>query len=106
MVNDTEYVCIEQQQLSKHSEELTELKARAEFKERRLDDLNNEIQKIDKKLDSLDNKLTDLMMKSVQDDNNLNQRVTSLENTVQVLRWVVTLLFGSGVIWIIITHWR
>lgn len=101
-----EYTCIREKQINKHSDDITELKARADFKDKRIDDLATELKEVSSKLDGLDEKLTDIMLKSVQDGNNLNQRVTSLENTVQVLKWIVTLVFGSGLLWIVISMYR
>ena len=106
MTAKPEYVCIREKQINKHSDEITELKARADFKEKRIDEISVKMQKINDKLDILDTKITDMMMKSVQDDNNLNQRVTSLENTVQVLKWIITVVFGSGILWIIVNFMR
>lgn len=101
-----EYVCIEKQQLAEHQTEITSLKARADYKELRIEELNDKIEKIDTKLDTISESMNQLILKSVTDDNELNQRVTSLENTVQVLKWGVTLVFGSGVLWIVLTFMR
>lgn len=97
-----EYICIEKDQLGQHTADITELKARAEFKEKRIDDLSKQLTNMDTKLDQLNDTINNFILKSVTDDNELNQRVTSLENTVQVLKWIVSVVFGSGVLWIIL----
>ena len=56
---------------------------------------------MENKIDQLAEAVQELNMKSVQDDNDIDKRVTSLETTVNVLKWVVTLLFGSGIIFVI-----
>ena len=105
-VKQPEYVCIEKQQLAEHKADITALKARADYKELRIEELNDKIEKIDTKLDNISESMNQLILKSVTDDNELNQRVTSLENTVKVLKWVVSLVFGSGVLWIILNFAR
>lgn len=106
MAAEQDYVCIENEKLTRHSEDIAELKTRAEFKELRLEKLDEKIDDMDKKLDDLNDKLDKFVQNSMKDDNKLNQRVTALENTVKVLQWVTTLLFGSGIIWIIFTYLR
>ena len=100
--DSAEHICMEKDQLSQHTTEITELKARAEFKEKRIDDLSKQLTNMDTKLDQLNDTINNFILKSVTDDNELNQRVTSLENTVQVLKWIVSVVFGSGVLWIIL----
>ena len=58
--------------------------------------------KIDKKLDKIYTELHDFKLESTKDDNNIDNRVTSLEQTVKVLKYLITLLFGSGIVWALI----
>lgn len=101
-----EYECHHEELLQNHSLKLKELENRANFKEQRIDDLQNDLKDMDKKLDEINKNVVDLMLKSVNDDKDIDKRVTSLEQTVNVLKWITTLLFGSGVIWIIFTMLR
>ena len=82
----SEYVCIEE-------DRLTKLEARADFKEQRIDDLERKIEKMDKKLDKITENQHQMMLKSVQDDNNLNQRVTALESSQTTTRWLIGIGF-------------
>ena len=43
---------------------------------------------------------------SLKDDKDIDKRLTSVETTVRVLKWIVTLLFGSGVMWVILSFVR
>lgn len=96
----TDYICIHEKRLGKTENRITELETRADYKDKRIDELNNNIKDLKNTVDSFDDNLTNFLLKSVQDDNNIDKRVTSLESTVNVLKWVTTLLFGSGVLWI------
>lgn len=85
---DKKYICIHEKQLSKHETDITELKARANFKDQRIDELSISMKDIDKKLDVIKEDIQQLYIKSVQDDSDIDNRVTALENTVKVLKWV------------------
>ena len=83
-----EYVCIREKQINKHETAITELNARADFKEQRITDLHDNMEKMDKKLDNIQKQLQDLKMQSFKDDSDIDNRVTALENTVKVLKWI------------------
>ena len=53
-------------------------------------------------VDRFDN--TIISYQSLQDDKDIDKRVTALESTVSVLKWITTLLFGSGIIWLILNY--
>jgi peptidoglycan hydrolase CwlO-like protein len=89
-----EYECHHEQLLQDHSLKLTELEKEVQFKKEKIDQLQKSMEKIDKKLDKI-------IQRSEEKDSDIDKRVTSLESTVKVLKWITTLLFGSGVIWII-----
>ena len=84
-----------------HSLKINELTNRADYKDKRIDDLYTKMEKMEEKLDAINENVNTIMMKSVQGDSEIDKRVTSLETTVNVLKWVTTLLFGSGVIWVV-----
>ena len=81
-------VYTQEKQLSKHEQDITELKTRAKFKDQRIDELNQNVRDMDKKLDEIKDEIRKLQLQSVQDDSNIDNRVTALENTVKVLKWV------------------
>lgn len=97
--SNTKYVCIREKQINKHDSAIAELNARADFKEQRISDLHDNMEKMDKKLDNIQNQLQDLKMQSLKDDSDIDNRVTALENTVKVLKWITaTALSALGVI--------
>lgn len=83
------YVCIREKQVNKHEVDIAELKARADFKDLRIDELKESIDDMDKKLDEINFTLTDIQRQSERDDFNIDNRVTKLENTQNVLKWII-----------------
>ena len=79
-----DYECLHEELLQNHSLEITELRTEVGFKKEKIDELKTSIQVIDKKLD-------DLIIQSERDDFDIDKRVTSLENTIKVLKWVVAI---------------
>lgn len=96
-----EYNCMHEELIQDHSLKINELTNRADYKDKRIDDLYTKMEKMEEKLDAINENVNTIMMKSVQGDSEIDKRVTSLETTVNVLKWVTTLLFGSGVIWVV-----
>lgn len=94
-MSKAEYECLHEELLNHHSLKLTELDKEVEFKREKIDNLQTSMEKIDKKLDRL-------IEQSDEKDNDIDKRVTSLETTVTVLKWVIGLLFGTGGLWILI----
>lgn len=84
-----EYICIREKQVNKHETDIAELKARADFKDLRIGEVKDDIEKISNKLDAVDEKLDKWQHKSEQDDFNIDNRVTQLETTQNTLKWVV-----------------
>ena len=95
------YDCVHESLIQSHSTDIQSLKTRADYKDKRIDDLYDKIEKMENKIDTINENVNTIMMKSVQGDSEIDKRVTSLETTVNVLKWVTTLLFGSGLIWVI-----
>ena len=95
------YDCVHEDLIQSHSTDIQSLKTRADYKDKRIDELYDKIEKMEDKIDTINENVNTLMMKSVQGDSEIDKRVTSLETTVRVLQWVTTLLFGSGIIWVI-----
>ena len=74
-----EYVCIEKDQLSNQSRKIAELEARADYKEKRIDELNDKITDMDKKLDILVQGFNDFKMDSKKGDVELELRLKTIE---------------------------
>lgn len=101
-----EYVCIHEDKVQDHEAKISKLEARSYFKDEKIDQIIKDNKDINKKLDKINESIHQLQLKSAKDDFNIDNRVTSLENTVNVLKWITTLLFGSGVIWILFNLMR
>ena len=95
------YDCVHEDLIQSHSTDIQSLKTRADYKDKRIDELYDKIEKMENKIDTINENVNTIMMKSVQGDSEIDKRVTSLETTVNVLKWVTTLLFGSGIIWVV-----
>ncbi len=95
------YDCVHEDLIQSHSTDIQSLKTRADYKDKRIDELYDKMEKMENKIDTINENVNTIMMKSVQGDSEIDKRVTSLETTVNVLKWVSTLFFGSGIIWVI-----
>ena len=91
------YDCIHEELLQDHTLKITELNKEVQFKKEKIDKLQDSIEKMDTKLDRI-------IEQSEQKDNDIDKRVTSLETTVKVLKYITGLLFGSGVLWILLNQ--
>ena len=98
---NAEYNCMHEELLQDHSLQLKELETRVDYKHVRLDEMDKKLERMESKLDQLTEAVQQLHLESLQDDRDIDKRLTTLETTVKVLKWIVTLLFGSGIIWII-----
>lgn len=102
MSDDKEpYVCIREDILAEHNTKLTELSTEIHFKKEKIDLIMENQQKMEDKIDNLTTVVSNLQLQSLKDDKDIDNRVARLESTVQTLKWVLTVLFGSGVVWIV-----
>ena len=95
------YDCVHEDLIQSRSTDIQSLKTRADYKDKRIDALSEKMDKMEEKIDNINENVNTIMLKSVQGDSEIDKRVTSLETTVRVLQWVTTLLFGSGIIWVV-----
>ena len=95
------YDCVHEDLIQSHSTDIQSLKTRADYKDKRIDELYDKMEKMENKIDTINENVNTIMMKSVQGDSEIDKRVTSLETTVKVLKWLTGLLFGSGVLFAI-----
>lgn len=98
---NTDGACLHEELIQDHSLQLKELQTRVDYKHTRLDEMDKRLERMEDKIDQLAEAVQQLHLESLQDDKDIDKRVTSLETTVNVLKWVVTLLFGSGIIFVI-----
>ena len=73
--------CLHEEQIVGQSRKLAELEAHVNYKDKRIDELIKDQKSMENKIDKIADNVNSLMLKSVQDDNNLNQRVTALESS-------------------------
>lgn len=93
--------CPHEDEFRSYSEKIAELEAHVNYKDKRIDELIKDQKKMEDKIDKIATDVNTIMLKSIQDDNNIDKRVTSLETTVKVIKWGIGLLFGSGLVWLI-----
>ena len=74
-----EYICIRDEELNNQSRKIAELEAHSKFKEERINELIEDNRRIESKIDKLTETVNKVMLNSIKDDNNLNQRVHVLE---------------------------
>lgn len=95
------HICIREDVLAEHTNKLTELSTEVHFKKEKIDLIMENQEKMENKIDNLTTAVSNLQLQSLKDDKDIDNRVARLESTVQTLKWILTLLFGSGVVWII-----
>lgn len=78
-----EYICIHEEQLQEHSVQIKGLETKADFKEKRLDDLNDKIDKMDGKLDTIVDIVNDFILQSNQQNKQLEIRLTKVETEME-----------------------
>lgn len=81
MMNMTanEYICIRDDQLQGQSRKITELETRADFKDKRIDELYTKMDKMENKLDKLNENVNELLLQSKQGDTDLELRLKAIE---------------------------
>lgn len=88
--------------LQDHTLQIGQLETEVGFKKEKIDAINMKIDKLEEKLDQQDEKLDKILNKSIESDNDIDKRVTSLETTVKIIKYVLSLVFGTGLIWYLI----
>lgn len=71
--------CLHEEQIQGISRKTAELEAHSEYKEKRIDELNEKIEKIDKKLDFVIEGLNEFKLQSKTDDTTLELRLKAIE---------------------------
>ena len=83
MAANESYTCLHEDQIQGQSRKIERLEARADFKEKRLDELNEKIDKMDGKLDTIVDTVNDFILQSSQQDNQLEIRLTKVETDME-----------------------
>lgn len=72
-----------EEQINENAKKIAELEAKNGFKAQRINELIEDNKRIESKIDNLTDTVNKVMLNSIKDDNNLNQRVTALETTIK-----------------------
>ena len=99
--NPSTQTCYHEDLVQDHSKKIAELETKAEYKEQMIKDIKQDMKDLNDKMDKLSEDVNNAIQKSIIGDNEIDRRVTSLETTVRVLKWIIGLLFGSGLVWVI-----
>ena len=79
MTAKNDYVCIHEEQIQGQSRKITELETRANYKDKRIDELYIKIEKMENKLDMLNDNVNKLILQSTQGDTDLELRLKAIE---------------------------
>ena len=71
--------CLHEEQIQAQSRKITELEARADFKDKRIDELYTKMDKMENKLDKLNENVNQLLIQSRQGDTDLELRLKAIE---------------------------
>ena len=82
--------CIKENQLQKHSNLITELETRADYKDKRIDDLYVKIEKMESKIDTLNDNVNQLILQSNKGDTDLELRLKAIETELELQKQVAT----------------
>ena len=90
MTAKNEYVCIHEEQIQGQSRKITELETRANYKDKRIDELYIKIEKMENKLDMLNDNVNKLILQSNQGDTDLELRRKAIETELAMQKQVAT----------------
>lgn len=83
------YVCVKDKQLQVHSRKLERLEALSQYREQRIDELNDKINGIDKKLDKVLEGFNDFRLDSNAGDASLELRLKAMETKIDTQEKVI-----------------
>lgn len=93
--------CFHEDIFQEHARKIEALETKANYKEEMIKELKQDMKDLNDKMDKLSEDVNEAIRNSITGDNEIDRRVTSLETTVKVLKWVIGLLFGSGLVFAI-----
>ena len=67
-----DYTCIHEDELLGHSRQIAELETRADYKDKRIDELYSKIEKMEDKIDTLNENVNQLILLSNKGDTDLD----------------------------------
>ena len=104
MVGNQPQTCFHEEQIQGMSRKIAELETRADYKEKSIMEIKEDIKEVMAKMDTLDTTINNFILKSVNDDGELREiinkqdnRITALETTNRTLKWILGIsLTGLG----------
>lgn len=84
------HVCIRDEQIQNHSRLLEGLKARADYKDKKLDEFNDKMDKMEIKIDKLADSVNTLVLQSTKDDQDLELRLKAIETELAIQKQTST----------------
>ena len=85
----THDLCIHEEQIQGISRKTAELEAKAEYKEKRIDELNTKIERMDNKIDVLLDGFNEFKLQSTEGDTALELRLTTIESEQDNLKGLI-----------------
>ena len=79
----TDHICIKDNTIQNISRKTAELEARADYKDKRIDEMNHNMELMNNKLDQVLNSFNDLKLESKGDDANLELRLKTIETKLE-----------------------
>ena len=76
-------------QIQENSRKISALETKAEYKDKRITELMEDNKRIEAKIDALTETVNKVMLNSIKDDNNLNNRVIALETQIKTQNEVI-----------------
>lgn len=84
------YTCIRDEQIQNHSRLIEGLKARADYKDKKLDEFNDKMDKMEIKIDKLADSVNTLVLQSTKDDQDLELRLKAIETELAIQKQTST----------------
>lgn len=79
-----EYDCIHEELLQSQTKDLERLKTRADYKDKRIDELYIKMEKMEEKLDRMNDNIQKLILKSTEGDTDLELRLKAIETELEL----------------------
>ena len=85
-----EYDCIHEELLQSQTKDLERLKTRADYKDKRIDELYVKMEKMEEKLDTMNDNINKLIVKSNKGDTDLELRLKAIETELAIQKQTST----------------
>ena len=79
-----EYDCVHEELLQSQTRDLERLKTRADYKDKRIDELYVKMEKMEQKLDTMNDNINKLIVKSNKGDTDLELRLKAIETELEL----------------------